>query len=798
MQVAMNGSTVATGTAILFVAHVNGAITLSTAAGFTSRLASTGLEVQDDYFASAFPEGTVTETFNSADVYVVAGQTLVDGGTGNPPTPDTPPSDTGTGLCTGIQRYYLGQGAFNYGGTGVDGAIHMDGVSAVPHCTLSGGIYTATASTNSTSVLIDVGVTFYPGNFNHFCQGDVTNNGLVDASGQDGSPAIVGPPNLGGAAGADGRGTTSGNLPKLTTRSGIAVGGQGGAPGVNSNGANGADGLCGGTGGTGGNASHSPGGSFVGGSPGAGGSQSRFTCPADIAAFVAALASSPSSIAQGVTTTNAGGGGGGGGGAAVDGISGGGTGGGGGGRAGNGEWIAWFANRFLGTGIWRSKGGKGGDGGNGHGGSEIGGSAGGGAGGAPGAPGCGGLIALVSLDLPSVTVDISAGSAGLVGSGAPGQGSGSSSGTNATASAAGLDGLALLVATNSAPVSPVTVTFSLGSIAGVTQDNQALLLMPAFNAGDRRAQKRFGDLFMEAQVALTSQINVALWSGQYSSTVAGYSPAALTPQNGGLRSPYLIDFASGDGFYAVDLEAAISWELGTDTSLVTWQPTVIPQPEGIQNRPTDWDSANSEGAKFYQGLLLEANTFGQPKTFVVESADDLSQHTPTEVPATFNGQSIIPFSFANPFIAHSVRIKSTDNVPWQIFGVKWIFKPFPEQMIQWVTEGISHGLKGWQHIFFANIGQISTADLTLTLTLDGSRTLSVNVPNSGGVFQKTKVPIGQNKFKTCAYRIDCDSSNAPFRVFFKDLEIYCREWGSAGPYSVVRPFGGDSEEGAEV
>ncbi|HKM81933.1 MAG TPA: hypothetical protein VJY15_13350, partial [Candidatus Acidoferrum sp.] len=69
------------------------------------------------------------------------------------------------------------------------------------------------------------------------------------------------------------------------------------------------------------------------------------------------------------------------------------------------------------------------------------------------------------------------------------------------------------------------------------------------------------------------------------------------------------------------------------------------------------------------------------------------------------------------------------------------------------------------------------------------------VPNTAGVFIKQKVVMPANKSKLVSYRL---SSVQKFRVFLPDVEVKIKEWGSDGPYSVIKPFGGASSTGAEV
>jgi hypothetical protein len=225
-----------------------------------------------------------------------------------------------------------------------------------------------------------------------------------------------------------------------------------------------------------------------------------------------------------------------------------------------------------------------------------------------------------------------------------------------------------------------------------------------------------------------------------------------------------------------------------------WQPSVIEQPETIYGRSSDWNDGGKLGDKFIQGYEIEADSYGVAKTAALQSSDDLSIHALLEMPATFNGQSVRSFS-CSPFVSHSVRLVSSDGVPWAVFHEKLVGQPWPSQCLNWQAEMTSLGMVGWGHVREMNIAHVSTADLTLILTFDAWPTITLTIPNSGGVQNKTKVTLPPNKFKLIGLQI---FSSAKFRLFADDLELKIKHWGSTEAYQILRPFGGASAAGAIV
>jgi len=260
------------------------------------------------------------------------------------------------------------------------------------------------------------------------------------------------------------------------------------------------------------------------------------------------------------------------------------------------------------------------------------------------------------------------------------------------------------------------------------------------------------------------------------------------------RNQIVLDFNGGNGLFGRDFGTVFQWPTNLGIILYAWQPSLIPQPEGVFGRATDWIDGGTSLDKFIQGIRIEADTFGHAKTFQLQSSDDLSLHPLLEAPATFNGQSIKSFSCA-PFVAHSVRVVSTDGVEWRVWSTDIVFQPFPSACLNWQTELTSLGGVGWQHVRQMNIPHISTADLTLVLSFDQWPTQTRTITNSGGLQTKTRVTLPANKFKLMGLQL---SSTQPFRLFQEDVELKVKDWGSMGAYRIIKPFGGKASLGAEV
>lgn len=332
---------------------------------------------------------------------------------------------------------------------------------------------------------------------------------------------------------------------------------------------------------------------------------------------------------------------------------------------------------------------------------------------------------------------------------------------------------------------------------GIEQFSNAVVCTEAVNAGDARASKTLGDIFVRALVE-TNQVAAVPYTDQFATLLTGFIPSTLDPS--GTLSRYIIDSSSGDSPSIDDIEMQFIWPLGNDTYLDLWQPNFTPLPENTQNRPTDWTDMGANGPSFIQGFTLEADTFGASKSIGIQDDTGVT-HFPDQSPVAFNGQSKQTMTFTPPFIAYQVRLVTADSVPWRMWPIPvsaWVKLPFPPSVVQWQTQLDSLGGKGWQYLREVNIAYISNSNLNLTIDFGGEAVPSqiiVPVPSSGGIQTKLKIPIPRNKFKLVAFRL---SSEAPFRVFADQFEAKIGEWGRDGICRNVPVIGGDSSPGATI
>jgi len=295
--------------------------------------------------------------------------------------------------------------------------------------------------------------------------------------------------------------------------------------------------------------------------------------------------------------------------------------------------------------------------------------------------------------------------------------------------------------------------------------------------------------------SLSAKVYTALYTSQLSDADISVSSSNLQG-----RTDSVLDFNSGRGINARDIETAFSWPISQGTVLYTWQPTFELYPENTYDRATPWVDFGS--AKYIQGYTIMADSFNVPKFFQLESGDDLSVHSFVEIPSggvVFNGQTRKVFSCV-PFVCHSLRRITDDGVAWRVWEEQPIYQPYPEMQENWTTEITSLDGVGWQHLRELNIAYLSSTPITLVFNTDsgnGSITpATITIPSSSGTQTKLKIIPTFNKWKLLGLTF---TSSAPFALWLPDVQLKVRSWGlDSGGYRILKPFGGQSDSGASV
>lgn len=349
------------------------------------------------------------------------------------------------------------------------------------------------------------------------------------------------------------------------------------------------------------------------------------------------------------------------------------------------------------------------------------------------------------------------------------------------------------IAANNLKIGIGNVLYNYGGASDAGSAIAVRLITRADDYSDGRNQKQLGDVMTDiAPTAAGVTVNVNLLTAYHNTSTALSAITGVA-----VRTQSIEDFASGGGIYSITAGLDITWSAtatGTAT-LYQWELAYLVKPELTRARATDWDEDGYEGAKFFQGFILQGNTFGAPATLTVQlDGGGVAQAFANVNHAT---ELELPYTFTVPFIAHQVRVLSDTPIAFMgPFKIRWIWEPAPELAKNWITQPTSHGFRGYLHHRDTYLAIQSTDVVVLKIQPDNIASVNVSFPSTGGLVLKPYSPLPAAKCKLAQYFV---TSCTPFRLFVKDSELRVKGWGTDGPYEVKRPFGDLSfERGARI
>jgi hypothetical protein len=211
---------------------------------------------------------------------------------------------------------------------------------------------------------------------------------------------------------------------------------------------------------------------------------------------------------------------------------------------------------------------------------------------------------------------------------------------------------------------------------GYTRGFSTRVITPAFDQGDPRGYKLYGDYWLDCTPLAALAINPLT---NYHRTSLALNVVAPSPTRGEYTLEFL-DFVNnnGIGFLGPTLGLDIRW-IAPDgqfgSSLNQWGPSFVPKPEPIGNRPSDRSDDGWPQAKFLRGMVLEANTEG-----VAYNLDILvdGSHI-AQVTINHPGQTEIPYSWT-PVAGYlfQVMMQWPEQANWQLYGVRWVWDKWPD------------------------------------------------------------------------------------------------------------------------
>jgi hypothetical protein len=325
--------------------------------------------------------------------------------------------------------------------------------------------------------------------------------------------------------------------------------------------------------------------------------------------------------------------------------------------------------------------------------------------------------------------------------------------------------------------------------------------------GEPRSFSQWGDAVLDMNPA-------GSFNGIQVTPVINYGNTSLFPVTLGaldtVRYPYIVEVGLdspqfGTGIWSRNfgllIESAVQACDVQRPVLYLWEPSFAPKQITTARRASDWSDLGYVGAKFVQGVVIRANTFGLPKTIYVqhdEPNDSPASVLTLEINHDGEQTKAYPLSAQgwDPFIAQLVRLQGADDVEWALLEWRFVWEPAPEAATQWETQFTTHDLPGFFHVFDGVIAYAALAPITLTVEYENGMSGTYTLPSNSGNYMRQRIIFEAEKGKAVRYRW---TSDEPFRLFKQDCSVRVQGWGLPGGYQVVSPFGGPSRvDGAGI
>lgn len=199
-----------------------------------------------------------------------------------------------------------------------------------------------------------------------------------------------------------------------------------------------------------------------------------------------------------------------------------------------------------------------------------------------------------------------------------------------------------------------------------------------------------------------------------------------------------------------------------------------------------WDAGIPMTQKEWGNALIDADPKGN--TITVTPLYDNGGTPGTPAVLTGSGRQDFPVSLVDTY-ARNAALRADWTGPVDLFQFVYLFRDDEEPVKHWeepetsyVVRGLQPG--GWTHIRDGYFALRSTADVTLTVTIDGT-VYTYTLASTSGNRRKVYVKFRPIRGKMYRWALDCPNT---FRLYGEDTHIYVKPWNTAISYQPVQPF----------
>ena len=138
-----------------------------------------------------------------------------------------------------------------------------------------------------------------------------------------------------------------------------------------------------------------------------------------------------------------------------------------------------------------------------------------------------------------------------------------------------------------------------------------------------------------------------------------------------------------------------------------------------------------------------------------------------------------------------MRLANTTSNPLQVFNLTWIFDTEPPHKTRWNTQEKTFNLQGWGHLRDGYIAIRSQADVTLTITVDGTALTPITLLDTSSLRRALYWQADANKGKVYQFTL---TSASDFKVYNEDTSCWVKGWNTSVGYKRFQlPFEGGTQ-----
>lgn len=320
------------------------------------------------------------------------------------------------------------------------------------------------------------------------------------------------------------------------------------------------------------------------------------------------------------------------------------------------------------------------------------------------------------------------------------------------------------------------------------RESEILSIVIPFSAdqGDSRMLKRYDEIVIDAEFRDNLRYKLFFNNGDL------IGQEEIIPTSGTVREKIAKVIGDGTGILGRNIGVKFDWTLDSFNKLYEILYYFIPRADQINNRASDLESAGVFGDKFWQGIVIEADTFGEDKELIFKDEEGNVRAT---LIINHSGKVTNSYSFQTPWISHRIIQTSNDNIEWIHYESQYKFDVEPELGKVWETQESALQIPGFKVIERIGIVARTTDVATLRIYYDDAVEEYI-LNDTAGDKAKQNFFVKAKKGKLIKFRVE---SAEPFRIYQSDLEIWIRQYNGQNFYQPIRPFGAeDFQTGAKI